>query len=172
MYLNYRVRIPSDPGKIYPGKPNKKGVVYISYEYGREYRPDKKYNIPKRATIGKQCEDDDTMMYPIASLGFFLGRLNLSRPSSSGTTEKRPCKSRNTEAPFFQSLGQALQELFDYNQRTFLTMTQICFSPCGSVGVSVWEAVYHSFIKIIYDNFIFTISWIIYNKLEKFQVRG
>ena len=64
MYLNYRVKIPSDPGKIYPGKPNKKGVVYISYEYGREYRPDKKYNIPKRTTIGKQCEDDDTMMYP------------------------------------------------------------------------------------------------------------
>ena len=41
-----------------------KGVVYINYEYDRIYKPDKKYNIPKRTTIGKKCEDDPEMMYP------------------------------------------------------------------------------------------------------------
>ena len=39
-------------------------MVYINYEYDREYKPDKKYNIPKRTTIGKKCEDDPEMMYP------------------------------------------------------------------------------------------------------------
>lgn len=39
-------------------------MVYVNYEYDRVYKPDKKYNIPKRTTIGKMCDDDPTMMYP------------------------------------------------------------------------------------------------------------
>ena len=49
-------------GKIY--ERTIKGVVYINYEYARVYKPDKKYNIPKRTTIGKKCDDDPGMMYP------------------------------------------------------------------------------------------------------------
>jgi hypothetical protein len=62
MYYNVRVKIPKEKSKIY--KNVIKGVTYINYEYAREYKPEKKYNIPKRTTIGKCCEDDDAMMYP------------------------------------------------------------------------------------------------------------
>lgn len=31
----------------------------IMNEYDKVYKLDKKYNIPKRTTIGKKCEDDD-----------------------------------------------------------------------------------------------------------------
>lgn len=62
MYYDFKVKIPEVKGKIYERKI--KDVVYINYEYDRVYKPDKKYNIPKRTTIGKKCEDDPTMMYP------------------------------------------------------------------------------------------------------------
>ena len=62
MYYDFLVKIPAKKGKIF--ERTIKGVTYINYEYDRVYKPDKKYNIPKRTTIGKKCEDDDTMMYP------------------------------------------------------------------------------------------------------------
>ena len=62
MYYDFKVKIPEIKGKIYERTIN--GVVYINYEYDRIYKPDKKYNIPKRTTIGKKCEDDPEMMYP------------------------------------------------------------------------------------------------------------
>ena len=62
MYYDFKVKIPEVKGKIYERMI--KGVVYINYEYDRIYKPDKKYNIPKRTTIGKKCENDPEMMYP------------------------------------------------------------------------------------------------------------
>ena len=62
MYYDFKVKIPKVKGKIY--ERTIKNVVYINYEYDRVYKPDKKYNIPKRTTIGRKCEDDPTMMYP------------------------------------------------------------------------------------------------------------
>lgn len=62
MYFDFVVKIPVVKGKIY--EKTIKGVTYINYEYDRVYKPDKKYNIPKRTTIGKKCENDPTMMYP------------------------------------------------------------------------------------------------------------
>ena len=62
MYYDFKVKIPEVKGKIY--ERTIKGVVYINYEYDRIYKPDKKYNISKRTTIGKKCEDDPEMMYP------------------------------------------------------------------------------------------------------------
>ena len=47
-----------DRGKIF--ERTIKGVTYINYEYDRVYKPDKKYNIPKRTTIGKSVK----MMIP------------------------------------------------------------------------------------------------------------
>ena len=55
MYFDFRVSIPKEKSKIY--ERTIKGVTYINYEYDRIYKPDKKYNIPKRTTIGKKCED-------------------------------------------------------------------------------------------------------------------
>jgi transposase len=70
MYYDFRVKIPNEKSKIF--KNTIKGVTYINYEYDRVYKPEKKYNIPKRTTIGKQCEDDSEMMYPNANyLKFF-----------------------------------------------------------------------------------------------------
>jgi len=62
MYFDYLVQIPNVKGKIY--KQTRKGVTYINYEYARVYKPEKKYNIPKRTTIGKACNNNKMMMYP------------------------------------------------------------------------------------------------------------
>ena len=62
MYFDFLVQIPEVKGKIY--EKTIKGVTYINYEYDRIYKPEKKYNIPKRTTIGKKCDENPTMMYP------------------------------------------------------------------------------------------------------------
>jgi len=70
MYLDFKVKIPEIKGKIY--EKTIKGVTYINYEYDRIYKPEKKYNIPKRTTIGKRCADNPSVMYPNANyLKFF-----------------------------------------------------------------------------------------------------
>ena len=62
MYFDFLVKIPDVKGKIY--EKTIKGVTYINYEYDRIYKPEKKYNIPKRTTIGKKSDEDPDMMYP------------------------------------------------------------------------------------------------------------
>jgi transposase len=62
MYLDLLVKIPDVKGKI--TRKAKGNAVYINYEYGRKYDPDRKYNIPQRATIGKASKADSTMMQP------------------------------------------------------------------------------------------------------------
>ena len=62
MYFDFLVPVPNVPGKIV--RKRIKGSIYIYYEYDRTYDPVRKFNIPKRATIGKQSEDDPSMMYP------------------------------------------------------------------------------------------------------------
>ena len=65
MYMECKVKIPILKGKIYRNL--LKGITYINYEYDRVYKPEKKYNIPKRTTIGKLCKDTPDMMYPNAN---------------------------------------------------------------------------------------------------------
>ena len=62
MYHNFEVPIPSEPGKIILKR--KGESVYILYQYGQEYKPEKKYAIPKRAIIGKVNLDHDGYMFP------------------------------------------------------------------------------------------------------------
>lgn len=62
MYLDFLVAIPSEKGKI-TTKP-KGNAVYVNYELGREYDRNKKYNVPKRVTIGKLAKGNDGMMVP------------------------------------------------------------------------------------------------------------
>ncbi len=62
MYLDFLVKVPSEKGKI-TTKP-KGDSIYVNYELGREYDPDKKYNVPKRVTIGKLSKADEKMMVP------------------------------------------------------------------------------------------------------------
>lgn len=62
MYLKSRVKIPDVHGKLI--RLRRGNVTYIKYEFDRYYDPEKKYTYPQRATIGKLCTDDDTMMIP------------------------------------------------------------------------------------------------------------
>ena len=62
MYLKSKVKIPDVHGKM--TRLRRGDTVYIKFEYDRYYDPEKKYTYPQRATIGKQCADDDTMMIP------------------------------------------------------------------------------------------------------------
>ena len=62
MYLDFLVKIPDVGGKITTKE--KGNSIYVNYEVGRKYNPDKKYNVPERVTIGKQSKADKTMMVP------------------------------------------------------------------------------------------------------------
>ena len=55
MYFDYLISIPDVPGKIV--RKRIKEAVYIDYEYDRSYDAVRKFNIPKRTTIGRQSED-------------------------------------------------------------------------------------------------------------------
>jgi len=62
MYFDFLVSIPDVPGKIVHKRI--KESVYIDYEYDRSYDAVRKFNIPKRTTIGKQFIEHPAMMYP------------------------------------------------------------------------------------------------------------
>ena len=62
MYLNTLVKVPDVKGKI--TRKTKGESTYINYEYGRIYDPERKFNIPQRATIGKASRADPDMMQP------------------------------------------------------------------------------------------------------------
>lgn len=62
MYFDFLIKIPENTGRI---TVNRRGdTAYMEYTYARTYNPEKKYNVPKRTTIGKQSSTDPTMMYP------------------------------------------------------------------------------------------------------------
>lgn len=87
MYFDFTVEIPVIKGKIY--EKTIKGVVYINYEYDRIYKPEKKYNIPKRTTIGKRCEDNPTLMYPNSNYLKFFPESEL--PPEAERTDRSSC---------------------------------------------------------------------------------
>ena len=62
MYLDTLVKIPEIKGKI--TRKTKGETTYINYEYGRVYDAERKFNIPKRVTIGKASGQDPSLMYP------------------------------------------------------------------------------------------------------------
>lgn len=62
MYLNTTVKIPAQKGKIITRK--KGSTTYILYQYGSDYKPDRRYAIPLRAIVGKVSPEDPESMYP------------------------------------------------------------------------------------------------------------
>ena len=62
MFLDFRVSIPSS-GKV-SIKKKTNGDHYVYYQYENNYCPERKYNLPKRTTIGKVCQDDPSKMFP------------------------------------------------------------------------------------------------------------
>lgn len=78
MKMDCIVEIPKVKGKIVC----QKGYVY--FEYGREYKPDKKYNIPKRSCIGHLIEGKPGMMHPNANFMKYFPDVNLSKEKEAG----------------------------------------------------------------------------------------
>ena len=76
MYFDFLVKIPEDTGKISLNRRN--GMTYIEYTYGRRYVPEKKYNVPRRTTIGKMDLSDPTMMYPNPNFLKFFPEVEMS----------------------------------------------------------------------------------------------
>lgn len=85
MLLDSLVEIPDVPGKIV--RKTVKGTVYIDYEYDRVYDSERKYNIPKRTTIGKLA--DDGRMHPNANYMRYFP--HLPPPEISGGTGRSSC---------------------------------------------------------------------------------
>lgn len=70
MYLNITVATPP-VGNGISHKPIK-GTKYVYYEHGRRYDSRRGYTVPQTTSIGKICEEDDSVMYPNANyLKFF-----------------------------------------------------------------------------------------------------
>ena len=49
MYYNFAVQIPSEKRKVFTK--TKGGASYVLFQYGTEYKSDKKYAVPKRTII-------------------------------------------------------------------------------------------------------------------------
>ena len=62
MYFDFTIPIPQIKGKLYRNKI--KETTYICYEFDRTYNKDKKYNTPKRTSIGKVNPSATNMMFP------------------------------------------------------------------------------------------------------------
>ena len=61
-YYEFLVDVPSVQGKMVRKKQS--GKIFIQLEVGRTYFPDRKYTKPKRVTIGKVYDEDESRMYP------------------------------------------------------------------------------------------------------------
>lgn len=62
MFYDFKVPVPTIRGKIF--KRTKGASIHVEYQYDRVYNPEKQYNVPKRAVIGKVCKTDASRMFP------------------------------------------------------------------------------------------------------------
>jgi len=87
MYFDFLVKIPEGTGKISLNK--RKGIAYVEYTYDRKYIPEKRYNIPKRTTIGKLSEEDPSMMYPNPNFLKYFPEIEL--PEEKSRSKRSSC---------------------------------------------------------------------------------
>jgi len=87
MYLDFLVEIPDAKGKITTKK--KGDAIYVNYEVERVYNPEKKYNIPKRVTIGKLSKADPKMMVP--NQNFLLHFPEVELPDEKLNSDRSSC---------------------------------------------------------------------------------
>jgi len=73
MYLDIHIPVPEIKGKI--TRQRLKGGIYINFEYDRVYDKERRFNIPRRATIGKL--GDDGLMIPNENYHKFFPGENL-----------------------------------------------------------------------------------------------
>ena len=60
MYLDIRIPLPVHPGKV--TRHRVRDVTYVNYVYARVYDKERRFNIPRRACIGKL--DSNGMLIP------------------------------------------------------------------------------------------------------------
>ena len=87
MYLDFKVKIPSDSAGVTRKKI--KGVTYVYYVYEHNYNPEKGYTVPKSTSIGKCADDDAEMMYPNTNFLKFFPAEEL--PETRGEAYRSGC---------------------------------------------------------------------------------
>ena len=87
MYLDFKVKIPSDATGITRKKI--KGVTYIYYAYEHSYNHEKGYTVPRNTSIGKCTEDIQEMMYPNTNFMKFFPSEGL--PETKENTSRSGC---------------------------------------------------------------------------------
>ena len=87
MYLDFKVKIPSDSAGVTRKKI--KGVTYVYYVYEHNYSPEKGYTVPKSTSIGKCADDDAEMMYPNTNFLKFFPAEEL--PETRGEAYRSGC---------------------------------------------------------------------------------
>ena len=102
MCYEYTVKIPEQKGKVYRRKASN-GTIYIEYEFERTYDPKKKYNTPKRTSIGKQCEDDPERMHPNSNFYKFF-------PEGEGAPEEKTDRSACLHVGAFAVIEKIVRE--------------------------------------------------------------
>lgn len=87
MYFDFLVKIPEIKGKItFKTKGNSE---YVSYEKGRTYDKEKKYNIPQRVIIGKRSRADKSMMMPNENFKKYFPEVEL--PEEKYDSQRSSC---------------------------------------------------------------------------------
>lgn len=87
MYLDFKVKIPSDSAGITRKKI--KGTTYIYYSYEHNYSSEKGYTVPKSTSIGKCTDDESDLMYPNTNFLKFFPSEEL--PETKGGAHRSGC---------------------------------------------------------------------------------
>ena len=87
MYLDFKVKIPSDSAGITRKKI--KGTTYIYYSYEHNYSSEKGYTVPKSTSIGKCTDDEPNLMYPNTNFLKFFPSEEL--PETKGGAHRSGC---------------------------------------------------------------------------------
>ncbi|VYS83802.1 Transposase DDE domain protein [uncultured Clostridium sp.] len=87
MYLDFKVKIPSDSAGITRKKI--KGTTYIYYSYEHNYSSEKGYTVPKSTSIGKCTDDEPDLMYPNTNFLKFFPSEEL--PETKGRAHRSGC---------------------------------------------------------------------------------
>lgn len=87
MYLDFKLKIPSDSAGITRKKI--KGTTYIYYSYEHNYSSEKGYTVPKSTSIGKCTDDEPDLMYPNTNFLKFFPSEEL--PETKGGAHRSGC---------------------------------------------------------------------------------
>ncbi|SEQ64657.1 hypothetical protein [Butyrivibrio sp. TB] len=100
--MDFLVEVPDEKGKIITKK--KSDAIYVNYEVGREYYPDRQYIIPKRMIIGKLSKVDKGMMVP--NQNFLIYFLEVELPEENFNSNRSSCLKIGTYIVIQKSLEE------------------------------------------------------------------